>query len=120
MTSSTQQIGFAAEKNACRYLESQGLTFITNNFRCDFGEIDLIMQDHETLVFIEVRFRKHKDFGHGIETLSASKKQRLIKTAFVYLQQHHLIDKVPCRFDVLGADDQQQYIWIRNAFDVEY
>jgi len=118
--SNTQQIGFLAEQAACVYLQKQGLKLITQNFRCDAGEIDLIMQENDMLVFVEVRFRQHKNYGHGIETISPSKKQRLIRTALFYLQENHLIDKVPCRFDVLGAGPESQIIWITNAFEVEY
>lgn len=118
--SPTQQIGFSAEKNACQYLQTQGLNLICKNFRCSHGEIDLIMQAGEVVVFVEVRFRQYADHGHGIETLSASKKQRLIKTALFYLQKNDLFDKVLCRFDVLGTDKNQEMVWIKNAFEVEY
>ena len=119
-TISTQQIGFVAEKNACSYLQTQGLKLITKNFRCCYGEIDLIMQEGEIIVFVEVRFRAHADYGHGIETLSENKKRCLIKTALFYLQENNLFDKVFCRFDVLGTDKNQEMLWIQNAFDVEY
>jgi putative endonuclease len=117
---STKTIGSMAENNTCLYLESHGLKLIERNFRCDAGEIDLIMQEHEILVFIEVRFRQYKDFGQSIETISASKKQRLIKTATVYLQKNNLLDKIACRFDVIGVGKSEEFIWIRNAFDVKY
>jgi len=122
---STQHIGARAEQNAQAYLQSHGLSLITKNFRCKYGEIDLIMQTHEpspeaSIVFVEVRFRKLVNYGHGVETVSHSKKQRLIRTALYYLQENHLFDKVPCRFDVLGASGDAPVVWIKNAFEVDY
>lgn len=120
MLSIKQQLGHTAEAQACLYLEKQGLMFKTNNFHCTLGEIDLIMQDQDCLVFVEVRFRTQGDFGAGVETISYRKQRRLIKTALFYLQQNDLIDKIPCRFDVLGMNEQENITWIKDAFQVQY
>lgn len=117
---STSDIGKQAEKRACRFLEKQGLSLVEANYRCKLGEIDLVMQDKESLVFVEVRFRKRSKQGHGVETLSYTKKQRIIKSALCYLQENHCVDKIACRFDVLGSDAAQEIIWLKNAFEVEY
>lgn len=120
MLSPQQKTGYAAEQQACQFLEKQGLTFVKQNFSCPAGEIDLIMQDQHHLVFVEVRFRTQTDFGAGIETISYSKQRRLIKSASLYLQQHDLTDKTACRFDVLGMAKNQNIVWIKDAFQVQY
>lgn len=120
MSSITQQTGFIAEEAACQYLTEQGLILKEKNFRCPQGEIDLIMKDQTYLIFVEVRFRTQSDFGNSIETISYVKQRRLTRTALHYLQQHSLMDKVPCRFDVLGMTKEQNIVWIQNAFQVQY
>ena len=93
---------------------------VTKNFRGPQGEIDLIMRDDEDYVFVEVRLRRHKDYGTSIETISSSKQHRIIKTSLYFLQQADLMEKMNCRFDVLGIDKAQNFIWIKNAFEVQY
>ena len=116
----TQTVGQLFENQARIYLENHGLTFVTKNFRCSLGEIDLIMKDLDYLVFIEVRFRKNFYYGDSIETISTSKQHRLIRTALFYLQKNKLMDKVNCRFDVLGMNNEKEFVWVKNAFEVHY
>ena len=117
MTQTTQQVtGDQAEAQACAYLEKQGLRLIKQNYRVKSGEIDLIMQDKEARVFIEVRCRHNPNYGSGIETVTAVKRKRIISAATQYLLEHHLYDKVDCRFDVIGIDAAQEITWIQNAF----
>lgn len=112
--------GLQAEILACEYLSAQGLKLITRNYRVSCGEIDLIMWDNDYLVFIEVRFRQDTDYGSGIETITKSKQNRIIKAALFYLQQEKLLDKVLCRFDVIGMGAAEKIEWIKNAFEVTY
>jgi len=114
------EIGQIAETTASDYLQKKKLQLITKNYRCQHGEIDLIMKDKDHTVFVEVRFRQCSQYGDSIETISPSKQSRLIRTAYHYLQRHNLIDKVNCRFDVLGLNKEEKIIWIRSAFEVEY
>lgn len=112
-----QKLGTQAEQAALQYLQQQGLRRVENNYRCKLGEIDLIMRDGKTLVFVEVRARRNNRFGLPIETVAASKQKKLIRTALYYLQQHKL--DTPCRFDVIGIDhgsEPVQLQWIKNAF----
>lgn len=116
----TQEIGGAAEEQAYRYLENKGLKFVTRNFRCRLGEIDLIMKEKEALIFIEVRCR-HGDgrFGTSQESVTFAKQRKIIKTANYYLQIKQLYGAVPCRFDVVTVAFQQgaaKVEWIKNAF----
>jgi putative endonuclease len=110
-------IGGEKEQVACRYLEGRGLRLLARNHRCRHGEIDLVMRDADTLVFVEVRYRRSQRFGTAAESVDAHKQRRLAAAAGHYLQYHP--SPLPCRFDVLaiGADDCID--WIRNAFSVE-
>lgn len=108
--------GQAAEIIAAQYLNAQGLKLIARNYRSRFGEIDLIMQDGTSLVFVEVRLRKSKLFGGAEESITASKQHKIVITAEYYLQQH---GNQNCRFDVILMDkeDAQNVTWIKNAFE---
>lgn len=86
------------------------------NYRCKTGEIDLIMQQGETLVFIEVRLRSHRQFANAAESVTFAKQRKIIKTAQFYLQQHQLTDKINCRFDVIAFGEDTVPEWIKNAF----
>ena len=114
----TTELGTRAEDYAHEYLESKGLKSVERNFRCRMGEIDLIMCDGKTLVFVEVRYRKNRDFGGPIVSVSQSKQNKLRATAKLYLQQSSHNTKAPVRFDVVGitgCDDSVE--WVRNAIE---
>lgn len=121
MTSPTQQIGAEAETLACKYLIKQGLKLVTKNFRCRTGEIDLIMRDQQTLVFVEVRLRDNQDFGGGVGSIVHSKRQKIIRTASFYLQKIRGYNTQICRFDVVAIEKNQQnkLEWIKDAFQVQ-
>lgn len=109
--------GLQAERRAAQYLQQQGLQLVAQNYRGRFGEIDLIMRDGETLVFVEVRLRRNADFGGAAASIGAHKQQRLIRTAQQYLTTLSRIP--PCRFDALLLSDlpEQDLQWLKNAFD---
>lgn len=120
--SHTVDIGKTAEEYAKWYLQEQGLKLVSQNYRCKYGEIDLIMQDKKITVFVEVRFRKSNRFGSGAETVDYHKQRKLLTTAAHYLQNHAEAAKRPCRFDVLSltksnAHSEQSYEvrWITDA-----
>ena len=114
---SLKQQGLDAEKQAAEYLKTQGLTLKQSNFSCKLGEIDLIMQDKATLVFVEVRQRKYSQYGGAAITVTQDKQRKLRNTAKFYLQQTQLTNKVACRFDVLAIDGEQEKVtWIKSAF----
>lgn len=109
--------GKQAEKLACEYLLKQGLIFIEKNYYCRQGEIDLIMNDHNTLVFVEVRYRKNNHFGGAKESVTRSKQKKLRTTALHYMQKHK--QNSAARFDVIaitGEHSQCSFEWIQNAF----
>jgi len=109
--------GAQAERLAAQYLQQQGLKPIAQNYRSRFGEIDLIMQDGATLVFIEVRLRRNAGFGGAAASIDARKQQRIIRTAQQYLAS--LARTPPCRFDAVLMDEVQgdNVQWLKNAFD---
>jgi len=108
--------GVLAEQLAAQYLQQQGLKLLQTNYSCRFGEIDLILQDGESLVFAEVRMRSSAAFGGAAASIDARKQAKLLKTAQFYLSELKRIP--PCRFDavLMQASDLQQIEWIKNAF----
>ncbi len=115
----TQEIGQLGEGKAQQYLEKQGLSLVLKNYRCPPGEIDLIMQDGHHLVFVEVRLRSYADFSSSLESITPAKQHRIILAATHYLQETRQWEKIDCRFDVLGIDQNAEISWIKNAFQVE-
>lgn len=109
-----RSLGQAAEDQACAYLMRQGLTALERNFRCRGGEIDLIMQQREVLVFVEVRQRADKRHGGAAASVTAAKQARLIVAAQVFLQRYRT--PPACRFDVIAIEGNTLE-WLRNAFD---
>lgn len=108
--------GAQAEARALTFLQQQGLVKISQNYRCKLGEIDLIMQHKDTLVFVEVRLRTHQAFANAAESVTIRKQQKIIKTALYYLQSHKLTESANCRFDVIAFSDNSEPEWIKNAF----
>jgi putative endonuclease len=111
--------GTAAERRAAAFLERAGLSLLARNYRSPFGEIDLIMQQDRTLVFVEVRFRGRSDYGTPAETVDRRKQSRLRATAEHYLQRDRRASKQPCRFDIVAVTasaDGDRVEWLRNAF----
>src|SRR5690606_16286623 len=97
----------------------QGLRRRERNYRCKAGEIDLIMSQGDTLVFIEVRLRRNTRFASASESVDLRKQQKLIRAAQHYLMQHRLTDQVACRFDVVAFNhglDPETITWLPNAF----
>ena len=110
--------GAWAEGLACQHLLDRGLRLAKRNYRCRHGEIDLVMRDAATIVFVEVRLRSRTDFGSGAESVDARKQARLLSSAEHYLQRHATL-LADCRFDVVSirrAANNYHLEWIRNAF----
>ncbi len=116
----TKIIGRLAEERARVYLEQQGMVWVRSNYLCSQGEVDLIMLDQETVVFVEVRYRTYPDFGKNVETVAGRKQHRLIKAAWHYLLETNAVEKVNARFDIVGLAPDDDIYWIQNAFEVRY
>jgi len=111
--------GLASERAARGWLLRRGLRFIEANYRCPFGELDLIMLDDDCLVFIEVRYRRTVNFGGALESVTPAKQARLGRSAEHFLQRRSAHQLQPVRFDVIaisGKDPSLSVDWRRNAF----
>ncbi|MFK0572893.1 YraN family protein [Endozoicomonas sp.] len=113
--------GVQAEKRALLFLKQQGLTLLHTNFACKTGEVDLIMLDQSTLVFIEVRFRNRSKYGNAASSINGHKQKKIRNTAAVYLQNHRQHNHRICRFDAISIDNhdangQNSLEWIKSAF----
>lgn len=106
--------GKLAEEKACDYLQQQGLKLVEKNYYCRSGEIDLIMQDKQELVFIEVRYRAKNEYGSALDSVDQHKIKKLITAASHYVAKHQA--NQPMRFDVIGFDASFKPNWITNAF----
>jgi putative endonuclease len=122
MSLASRDRGKDAELACCRYLQQQGLKLLDRNYHGRRGELDLIMQDSNTVVFVEVRYRKNNAFGGALESITSSKQEKLRLTAEQYLQQE--TDLTQGRFDVVAMTGKIQnngscnysFEWIKNAF----
>ncbi|PQJ45115.1 YraN family protein [Vibrio campbellii] len=114
---SKRQIGNQYETLAKQYLQRQGLRLLGQNFLTKVGEIDLIFQQGETIVFVEVKYRKNDSFGSAAEMVTRAKMRKLVKTAQIWLsQQKRSAYNIDYRFDVVAIHDSGRDInWIQNA-----
>jgi putative endonuclease len=117
---STQSAGQEAEDQAFEELQRRGLKLVARNWRCRGGELDLVMLDGDTVVFVEVRFRSHAAWGGALESVDARKRGRLGAAAEQFLQAHPRWREHGCRFDVVAMSPGKgaaAFNWIQNAFD---
>ena len=114
----TRAIGDQAEAEALAHLQSAGLKLIQRNFLARGGELDLLMLDGATLVFVEVRFRTGDGHGDGIDSVSTSKQRRLITAARQFLADHPKYARYTTRFDViaLGSGGLR---WVKNVITID-
>lgn len=110
-------LGADAESRALRHLQRAGLKLVTRNWRCKRGELDLVMHDGDTLVFVEVRSRSRSNYGGALQSIDTRKQQRIIHAARAYLAAHPHEAQRLMRFDVVAFEDHAQALWIRQAFD---
>lgn len=117
---STTTIGKQAEDIAKAFLLKEGLSFVSANFHSRQGEIDLIMRDQQTFIFVEVKYRKNSHFGGAILALSANKQKKIRQCTTFYLQKSGLNEyNTPCRFDAVlidGSINNPTINWLKNAF----
>jgi putative endonuclease len=121
------ETGQKMENLACQYLKKKGLRLLLQNYRCKMGEIDLIMQDNDYLVFIEVRYRRQASHGSSLESIHYAKQVKLIRTAEYYLLTHHLSMNCNARFDIVAIDGKANLInecdlkihWLKNVIELK-
>ena len=113
-----EQAGPAAEALAAEFLGRQGLRVVARNWRVRGGEIDLVCEDRDCLVFVEVRLRTSNRFGGAAASITPAKQRRIVLAARHYLAGRREQD---CRFDVVLFDtlDEARLEWIRNAFEAD-
>jgi putative endonuclease len=109
-----QLTGQEGEDDALQHLQGHGLTLRERNFLCKGGEIDLVMDERGTLVFVEVRKRAISQYGGAAASVTAKKQRRLIVAAQVYLRRYKM--PPPCRFDVVAIDGTE-LSWLKNAIE---
>ena len=113
----TKRAGDAAEDRAVAHLRAAGLRLVARNYRTPGrggGEIDLVMREGATLVFVEVRKRASRAYGGAAASIGAAKRRRLVFAARLFLMR--LDAPPPCRFDVVAVDEGRIQ-WLRAAFD---
>jgi len=111
--------GAEVEAAASRHLAAAGLRPVAANAAARVGELDLVMLDGDTLVFVEVRYRGSDRFGGGAASVDARKRRRLVLAARQFLAMHPRYGQAPCRFDVVAASGDPAapaLTWIRDAF----
>ena len=110
--------GRTGEQFARRWLEARGLRHICSNFRCRYGELDLVMLERDCLVIIEVRYRRNDNYGGALPSITAAKLQRIATTIQYLLRQYRQLRELPLRFDVLalaGPLNKPTVTWCQHA-----
>ena len=118
----TRSTGAAVEAAARAHLEHAGLRFLAANVNYRFGELDLVMREGNTIVFVEVRYRSERGFGDGLASITAAKRRRIALAAQAWLAADPKLAHLPCRFDALGASGNPQapdFTWLKNAFTLD-
>ena len=110
-----RQIGTEYEQRAANWLEYCGYEIICRNFRCPFGEIDIIARQGSCLVFIEVKYRSSRKNGYPEEAVSREKQRRISRTADYYRVKAQVGEEIACRFDVM-AMEKEAIRYYENAF----
>ncbi|MGN6518881.1 MAG: YraN family protein [Dokdonella sp.] len=122
-TATRREAGARYEDFARVHLERAGLALLARNYTCRYGEIDLVMRDAATLVFVEVRYRRGggtSRYGDGADSIGSMKRTRLQRAAAMFLAQHPAFATSACRFDVVsiaGDAPAAELHWLRNAFE---
>lgn len=114
-----RRLGAAVEAAAREHLTDAGLQPVAANANYRLGELDLVMLDRDTLVFIEVRYRRDDRFGGGAASVDFRKQRKLVRAAQLFLQRHPRYTDGPCRFDVVEAEGDPsapRLNWLRDAF----
>lgn len=99
---SNQWVGKYGEDRACEYLANQGFQILARNFRCREGELDIVAQEGNTLVFVEVKTRTSVAAGHPFEAITALKQARIRRLAAEWCQRHQ-VSRVQVRLDAIAV-----------------
>jgi putative endonuclease len=119
MLSPRQEVGRRAEQQAAEHLLAQGLRPVLANYRCRFGELDLVMRHGTTLAVIEVRRRAGPEFGGAAASVTRDKQRRIVLATQHLLLTHATLRRCPIRFDVVTLEPTPhgtRIEWLRDAF----
>lgn len=109
-------VGSQYEMAAVCFLEQNGYEIIQQNYRCRFGEVDIIAKHQGYLVFVEVKYRKNSKCGMPVEAVDYKKQRIISKVAQQYMTRCHFYEDIPVRFDIVSVLGDKMHIYI-NAFD---
>lgn len=113
-----REIGSSGEEIAVHFLEGRGFRILQKNFRFGRGEIDLVAEEGETLVFVEVKFRRSLSHGLPEDSITPAKQRQIRRVAEGFLLVNR-IDGRPCRLDVIAIEQRGAEVVVRhipNAF----
>lgn len=119
MEQNRRKIGTEYEEKAVALLEEQGYLILERNYHNRYGEIDIIARRESVLVFVEVKFRNHQDFGDPMEAVGRQKQRRICRVALYYCSRLGVGTEVSCRFDVVAIYGDQTIRHIENAFEYQ-
>ena len=107
--------GLAIEQKVARYLQQRGLELVGHNFKAKCGEIDLVMRDTETWVFVEVKYRENASRGTAAEQFTAQKRRKLTAAIHVFMAKYNLNPHhVDYRIDLVAIDGKSAQ-WLRSV-----
>lgn len=112
-------IGARGEDEAARFLEKKGYKVLERNFRCRYGEIDIVARDGKTVVFVEVKTRGSEAFGAPLSSVDARKQKKIALAAHFYIETNRLVD-ADLRFDAIGIEDREgklTFEHVKDAFE---
>lgn len=113
-----QRLGVAGEQTARAFLAQKGMLLIDAGWRCRLGELDLVMLDRDTLVFVEVRARSADSMVSAIDSIDTHKQKRFVRAARAWLAAHPTESELPARFDVVAITGEELH-WFPDAFSVQ-
>ncbi len=131
MSGRAAALGRWAEQAALDLMQQHGFLMVAKNYHSRYGELDLIVQRGQELIFVEVKARAQTQYVHAIESISYIKQKKMVRTAFCFLEQHPEFQAFYYRFDVICFDFNHQFSkniqhdftkypydvqWIENAF----
>lgn len=110
-------IGKKYEEIAIALLEEQGCLILEKNYNNPYGEIDIIAQEQDILVFVEVKYRSSDSYGDALDAVNRQKQRRICRSALYYCSKKHRNLERPCRFDVIAIYSGDKIVHIKNAFE---
>ena len=114
-----RQAGQRGETVAASFLEKEGIRILMRNFRCKYGEIDLIAKDQNGFLIVEVKMRSTSRQGFACEAVDWRKQRKICRTYDYFRMKYQISEYVSVRFDVVEVDQEDHCHWIKNAFEYQ-